>query len=221
MPAESHPEHGISSEHYHYPYSVRVRRNKFTYANIVATLALVMSLAGVSYAAVSLPAHSVGSLQLRSGAVTARTLGLGLGASDVVDQGLHRITVSQACSPVDGVAPPCVPPSPAPVAKKSFRARGGGELVVAGLAGITALGSPLHSVRITATARLDGQLLPGVATITIPSEGAAEDQVAYRSFGHIGAGRHTVVLLVNVFGRIGDEIRVSPVSLSASLSPKL
>jgi hypothetical protein len=47
----------------------RARRG-ISYANVVSTLALFIALGGVSYAAVKLPAHSVGTRQLRSNAVT-------------------------------------------------------------------------------------------------------------------------------------------------------
>ena len=40
------------------------------YANVTATLALAVALGGTSYAAISLPAGSVGSKQLRTSAVT-------------------------------------------------------------------------------------------------------------------------------------------------------
>src|SRR4051794_29508527 len=40
-------------------------------ANVIAYLALFIALGGTSYAAVRLPAHSVGTKQLRAGAVTA------------------------------------------------------------------------------------------------------------------------------------------------------
>jgi hypothetical protein len=46
-------------------------RGRLTYANVVGTLALFVALGGVSYAAVRLPAHSVGTKQLKSGAVTS------------------------------------------------------------------------------------------------------------------------------------------------------
>jgi hypothetical protein len=42
-----------------------------SYANVVGTLALFVALGGVSYAAVTLPAKSVGTKQLKSGAVTS------------------------------------------------------------------------------------------------------------------------------------------------------
>jgi hypothetical protein len=42
------------------------------YANITATLALVVALGGTGYAAVSLPKHSVGSKQLKKDAVVSK-----------------------------------------------------------------------------------------------------------------------------------------------------
>lgn len=45
-------------------------RSRLSYANVVATLALFIALGGVSYAAVKLPANSVGTKQLKAGAVT-------------------------------------------------------------------------------------------------------------------------------------------------------
>ena len=44
---------------------------KPTYGNVVATLALFVALGGGAYAALRVPPHSVGSRQLKSGAVTA------------------------------------------------------------------------------------------------------------------------------------------------------
>ncbi len=46
-------------------------RAGLTYANVVSSLALFVALGGVSYAAVTLPARSVGSKQLKAGAVTS------------------------------------------------------------------------------------------------------------------------------------------------------
>jgi hypothetical protein len=47
---------------------------KLTYANVTASLALFIALGGGSYAALTLPRHSVGSAQLRQGAVGSREL---------------------------------------------------------------------------------------------------------------------------------------------------
>ena len=43
--------------------------NRLTYANVVATLALFIALGGSSYAAIKLPKNSVGSTQIKAGAV--------------------------------------------------------------------------------------------------------------------------------------------------------
>lgn len=44
-------------------------RNRISYANVTATLALVIALGGTGYAAMTLPRNSVGSAQLKKGAV--------------------------------------------------------------------------------------------------------------------------------------------------------
>src|SRR3954466_6085811 len=44
-------------------------RDRLTYANVTATLALFIALGGSSYAAVKLPRNSVGPTQIRAGAV--------------------------------------------------------------------------------------------------------------------------------------------------------
>jgi hypothetical protein len=48
------------------------------YANITATLALVISLGGVGYAATSIPKNSVGSKQIKNGAIKAKDLKAGV-----------------------------------------------------------------------------------------------------------------------------------------------
>jgi hypothetical protein len=45
-------------------------REKLTFANVLACLALFVALGGASYAAMRLPKNSVGSKQLKAGAVT-------------------------------------------------------------------------------------------------------------------------------------------------------
>jgi hypothetical protein len=46
-------------------------RNKLSYANVMATLAVFIALGGSSYAALTLPRNSVGSAQIRARAVTS------------------------------------------------------------------------------------------------------------------------------------------------------
>ena len=55
-------------------------RARLTYANVTATLALVLAAGGTSYAALSLPRNSVGSAQIRRGAV---------GTSELRNRGVH------------------------------------------------------------------------------------------------------------------------------------
>ena len=49
-------------------------RPRLSYANVIATIALFVALGGSSYAALKLPRNSVGSSQIRSGAVQSRHL---------------------------------------------------------------------------------------------------------------------------------------------------
>jgi hypothetical protein len=55
-------------------------RARLTYANLAATLALVLAAGGTSYAALSLPRNSVSSSQIRRGAV---------GPSELRNRGVH------------------------------------------------------------------------------------------------------------------------------------
>src|SRR5882672_4299471 len=50
------------------------RRPKLTYANVIATVALFLALGGGAYAATAIPAGSVGTVQLREGAVTGKKI---------------------------------------------------------------------------------------------------------------------------------------------------
>jgi hypothetical protein len=47
---------------------------RLSYSNVIASLALFVALGGASYAAVALPAHSVGTKQLKKDAITASKL---------------------------------------------------------------------------------------------------------------------------------------------------
>jgi hypothetical protein len=46
-------------------------RRHLTYSNVIATIALFLALGGASYAAIKLPANSVGSKQIKNGAVSS------------------------------------------------------------------------------------------------------------------------------------------------------
>ena len=82
---------------------MRALGRHLTYANAAATIALFVALGGTSYAALSLPAGSVGTRQLRSGAVTKAKLARGLQRGTQGPQG--------AVGPA-GAAGPAGPPGP-------------------------------------------------------------------------------------------------------------
>jgi hypothetical protein len=60
-------------------------RTRLTYANVAATLALVLAAGGSSYAALSLPRNSVGSAQIRRGAV---------GTGELRNHGVHAVDIA-------------------------------------------------------------------------------------------------------------------------------
>ncbi len=51
---------------------MKLPRPRMTYANVMATIAVFFALGGVSYAAIAIPRNSVGTKQLKNGAVTAQ-----------------------------------------------------------------------------------------------------------------------------------------------------
>ena len=65
--------------------------------NVVAYMALFVALGGTSYAAINLPAGSVGTKQLRNGAVTNKKLGKGGGGAADLDPQLDRRLRARLC----------------------------------------------------------------------------------------------------------------------------
>jgi hypothetical protein len=81
---------------------------RLSYANVTATVALIVALGGTSYAALILPRDSVGPRQLRAGAVRSREVknrSLNLGDLNKTAVGFLRGQ--------QGVAGPAGPPGPA------------------------------------------------------------------------------------------------------------
>lgn len=52
--------------------AMKLPRPRMTYANVMATIAVFVALGGASYAAITIPRNSVGTKQLKNGAVTAQ-----------------------------------------------------------------------------------------------------------------------------------------------------
>lgn len=92
------------------------RRVRLRYANVTSTLALVLALGGTSYAALTLPAHSVGPRQLRpravtagalaSGSVSPRSLGIALGGASATSN--TPISLAAPCAPNSIKCPPAL-----------------------------------------------------------------------------------------------------------------
>jgi hypothetical protein len=60
-------------------------REKLTYANVIATIALFIALGGASYAAVKLPKNSVGTKQIKNNAITGAKIKNGAVAGAKID----------------------------------------------------------------------------------------------------------------------------------------
>src|SRR4051794_37501354 len=98
-------------------------RDRLTYANVTATLALFIALGGSSYAAVKLPRDSVGATQIRAGAVRS---------SEVKNGALRTADLSlSARRALRGATGPTGPQGQAgsPAAKFFAVANGAGALV--------------------------------------------------------------------------------------------
>jgi hypothetical protein len=89
-------------------------RPKLTYANVASTLALILGLTGVAWAA-SLPRNSVGSAQLKRGAVKAPDLSRGAVTSRAVrNRGLRAIDFARGQLPQGPAGQPGQPGVPGP-----------------------------------------------------------------------------------------------------------
>ena len=98
-------------------------RSKLTYANVMATIAVFIALGGSSYAAFVLPRDSVGSKQIRKGAVRS---------SEIKDRSIALRDISRATrNALRGKqGPQGVPGSPgAPAAKYFAAVTGAGSFV--------------------------------------------------------------------------------------------
>lgn len=77
---------------------MRGLRGRLTYANVMASIAVFVSLGGGAYAATELPRNSVGTAAIRNGAVTTRNLANGTVTAEKVAPGSltgHQIDVAE------------------------------------------------------------------------------------------------------------------------------
>jgi len=121
------------------------------YANVTATLALIVALGGTSYAAIVLPANSVGSKQLKKRAVTSSKLRANAVSSATVRNGSLRATDFKAGQ---------IPAGPAGRAGATtvVRRLGGSQLVEPGAVGAVTM--PCNPGERAITGGLQGDALP-------------------------------------------------------------
>ena len=165
----------------------RVKR-RLSYANVMATIAVFIALGGSSYAALSLPRNSVGSKQIRKGAV---------GTSELRDRGVRLRDISTSARKslrgATGQQGPVGPPGQ-PAAKFFAAVSASGALVRgnatsggrAGTAGSYVVGfaSSVSACAYTATlGTTDGSSVPP-GRITVNDQGG---RVGVQTFDASGA----------------------------------
>src|SRR5690349_11698977 len=89
-------------------------RERLTYANVAATMALFLALGGTSYAVAALPRDSVGSDQLRSNSVRASKIRRGaVRSSEIRDRAIRLRDISRSTrNSLHGQTGPQGPPGP-------------------------------------------------------------------------------------------------------------
>lgn len=170
-------------------------------ALVVAALALLLSLGGSAYAAVSLPAGSVGTRQLRNGAVTTSKLAAGaVTAADVARGSLLAadFRAGQLQHVANGAQGPAGPPGGAGPqgATGPAGARGPqgpvGAQGVAGTQGPAGPQGPAASVsfyQVTSTITVQATSYGGLSTACVPGAtvtgGGLSDTLYYGSSGQL------------------------------------
>jgi hypothetical protein len=93
---------------------MRGLKNRLTYANVTATLALFIALGGSSYAAVNLPRNSIGAAELKTNAVGAAEIKRkAVRSSEISDRSIRLRDISKSArNALDGQTGPAGPPGP-------------------------------------------------------------------------------------------------------------
>lgn len=192
---------------------------KLSYANIVATLALFIALGGASYAAVTLPANSVGAKQLQPNAVGPGNLRFPLGTVGLTSNASEEL--KGICCGGCAVPPPIVPThgGPAPGREVSVTFPRAGDFVVSAIVGLTDESAVQTPVPITLELIIDRrQALTDEVTVT----GGQVTQVPIQTVKKVSAGKHTAGVAARSNGCLDGpgQLRLTHVSLIASASPE-
>jgi hypothetical protein len=171
-------------------------RARISYANVAATIALVLALTGGAYAAVTLPRNSVGSREIRTGAVGSSEIrNDAVRSRDVRDHSLQEKDLSSTAR--DALRGNAGPAGPAGRDATTFRASvsAAGDPAAGNATGVShAPGSNLYNVtfsgdvsRCVATATLaaipSGSADPPAGRITVSASGATESVHTFDAAG--------------------------------------
>jgi hypothetical protein len=196
--------------------------DRLTYANVVATVALFIALGGVSYAAVALPANSVGSTQLQTGAVHLRALSFPLGAASAIDQKVEEIGNGACNGPLfpGETPPPCVAPArsySAPGHQLRVSVHSAGRLLISAVAGLNDRGAPGASAEVTVRVIVDESIESEAQTKVTSGQ---IFQVPAQALVPVSAGAHTIGLSVEAdYSSRPENVLVAPVSIIATALP--
>jgi hypothetical protein len=162
-------------------------RERVTYANTTATIALIVALGGTSYAALTLPRDSVGHRQLQPGAVRAREVKDGsLGTKELSAHARRALR-----GPVGPIGPAG---AQGPAAAEYFAVLNAtGERVAGNATGVVASGGGSYTVsfsRSAAGCAATATLGTTDATTTVPGRitvNVVNGQVGVQTFASDGA----------------------------------
>jgi hypothetical protein len=202
------------------------RPRHLSYANVAASLALFISLGGASYAAVSLAPHSVGSRELRNGAVETAALGFPLGAKGTTDESPQRLSKLDFCN---APGPPgVVGEVHCPLLRGlggnwgspslSVSARRPGHLFVSATLGMADPGGTGTTATVSYGIAVDGR---SVAQSTVVLVGGDHQQAPIQTLVAVPSGLHKLV--VQAIARYSSyepgEVVLTPISLVALTLP--
>jgi hypothetical protein len=195
----------------------------FTYANVLATVAVFISLGGASYAAITLPAESVGQKQLRPSAVGLGALSFSLGSTAITDSKPEDLT-KNGCNGggfLGNAAPPCTPPvlgGATPGREVHVHFRSSGRLSVLAITSLKNEGGPQTTARITLRLNVDRHR---VAESQLSTAGGQLIQAPIQTLASVSKGSHTAGLAVSAeySSSAPGDIIVVTTSIVASALP--
>jgi hypothetical protein len=197
--------------------------NHLTYANVMATTALFISLGGASYAAITLPAGSVGRKQLRSGAVGLGALSFPLRSTGTTDSKPEDLTKNGCNGGASrgNAAPPCTPGAPGgptPGREIHIHFSSSGRLSVFAIASLKNEGAPQTTALVTLALNIDRHR---VAESQISTTGGQFVQAPIQAFAPVSGGSHTAGLAVRAeYGSSGSgDVVVRSTSIIANALP--